>query len=82
MIKNFLPDLMSKVRPFKNEVLMKSSHKLKNEKNQYIKAIKQSSISIVIDFNFFIQGPVEAYTSYTKYRGLGLRGARRASQFL
>ena len=69
---------MSKVRTFKNEVLMKSSHKLKNEKNQYIKAIEQSSISIIIDFNFFIHGPVEAYTSYTKYRGPGLRGARSA----
>ena len=36
----------------KNEVLMKSSHKLKNERSKYIQAIEQPLISI--DLKFFI----------------------------
>ena len=36
----------------RNEVLTKSSHKLKNERNKYIQAIEQHLISI--DLNFFI----------------------------
>ena len=35
----------------KNEVLMKSNHKLKSEKNKHIQAMKQPVISI--DLNFF-----------------------------
>ena len=46
-----MPDLMSWVKTLKNEVLMKSSHKLKNERSKYIQAIEQPLISI--DLKFF-----------------------------
>ena len=31
-------------------------------------------------FHYHLQGPEEAYTPYTNYRGPGLRGARRAPE--
>ena len=42
---------MSLVKTLKNEVLMKSIHKLMDERSKYIQAIEQTSISI--DPNFF-----------------------------
>ena len=48
-----MPDLMSQVRMLKNEVLMKSSHKLKNQRSEHIQAIEQPLISL--DLKFFIK---------------------------
>ena len=51
---------------------------------RWVKSIMCFIVHTVSTENFdnFTQGPEEACTPYTKYRGPGLRGARRAFQFL
>ena len=47
---DFPPDLMRYVRTFKNEALMRSSHKLKFERHKYIHSIEQPLLSL--DFKY------------------------------